>query len=147
MSRFVIDTHIKDMALLNMIQSFFGGIGSIVIRKSSSKVSYRINKIEDLYNIVIPHFDKYPLQSAKRIDFILWKKCIELIRAKAHLTENGLKEIISVKAAINLGLSDKVIKAFPHVKVIPRPEFVVNEGKLNPYWVSGFSEGDYINNN
>ena len=41
---------------------------------------------------------------------------------------------------------------FPYVKPIERPSQIITEKSLNPYWVSGFSEGDssfivYINSN
>ena len=58
------------------------------------------------------------------------------------MTISGLERIIAIKGALNLGLSDKLKIAFPHIKVLTRPQFVVNEGKLNPHWVSGFTTGD-----
>lgn len=61
--------------------------------------------------------------------------------SKKHITQSGLEEIICLKGALNLGLSEKLKLAFSHVKITPRPEFVVNEDKLNPR-VSGFTEGD-----
>lgn len=93
-------------------------------------------------SVIIPHFDKYLLQSAKSIDYLLWKECILLMANKEHLTLGGLEKIVSIKGAINKGLSDKLISAFPHVKVLIRPEFVVSKEKLNPHWISGFTEGD-----
>ena len=32
---------------------------------------YRVSKLKDIVNVIIPHFNKYPLQSAKLIDFNL----------------------------------------------------------------------------
>ncbi|CAJ0750395.1 15603_t:CDS:2, partial [Entrophospora sp. SA101] len=46
-----------------------------------------LTKLDDLLNVVIPHFDNYPLQSAK--------------------------EEIAIKAALNLWLTEKLKAAFP----------------------------------
>jgi hypothetical protein len=51
------------------IQAFFGGIGSITF--SGKTVSFNVTKLDDIINVIIPHFIKYPLQSAKSIDFQL----------------------------------------------------------------------------
>ena len=54
------------------------------------------------------------------------------INEKKHLTESGLVEIVSIKSALNLGLSPKLEAGFPTVKKIVRPEFRVNDAKLDP---------------
>jgi len=54
---------------LERIKDFFG-VGSIVIHKDNM-VSYRVSKLSDILNVIIPHFTNYPLQSAKSIDFHL----------------------------------------------------------------------------
>jgi len=92
--------------------------------------------------VIIPHFNSYPLQSAKKIDYGLWLQCINIKTAEKGLTLSSLEQIIAIKAGLNLGLSDKLKTAFSHVKVLARPEYIVSEGVLNPYWVTGFSDGD-----
>lgn len=67
--------------------------------------------MKDIVNIIIPHFERYPLQSAKKIDFELWKQCVNLMVDGKHLTV-GLEKIVSIKAAINLGLSDQLSLPF-----------------------------------
>jgi hypothetical protein len=67
------------------------------------------------------------------------------MKDKAHLTATGLEKIIAIKAALNLGLSDQIQKAFPNVVPMARPTYSVVASPhrpLNPHWVSGFSEGD-----
>jgi len=58
-----------DLPLLYKIQSFFGGIGSITVNGQTA--SFRVSKVDDIINVIIPHFNQYPLQSAKLIDFQL----------------------------------------------------------------------------
>lgn len=84
-----------------------------------------------------------PLQSAKSIDYLLWKQCIFLIKDKKHLTHLGLNQILSIKGALNLGLTEELIKNFPDVKSIIRPPFLINDLPLDPQWITGFTEGDF----
>jgi hypothetical protein len=43
---------------------------------------------------------------AAAADFILFKQVVNLMNNKAHLTLEGLKQIVNIKALMNLGLSD-----------------------------------------
>jgi hypothetical protein len=68
-ARFRIHLHSIDLPLLYKIQSFFGGIGSITVNGQTA--SFRVSKVDDIINVIIPHFNQYPIQSAKLIDFQL----------------------------------------------------------------------------
>lgn len=58
---FTIELHRKDLGLLNLIQSFFYGVRRIVENQGRNSFIYIITKPTDLNNIIIPHFNKYPL--------------------------------------------------------------------------------------
>lgn len=138
---FRIHLHLADAELLCRIQSFFGGIGSISI--SGNSVSFNVKKLEDIKNVIIPHFIKYPLISNKSIDFYIWKQCIELISKKEHLTKSGLEKIISLKASLNLGLRAHIKDAFPKVVNTKRSDYPMNKAPvMEPRWVSGFTNGE-----
>jgi len=62
----------------------FGGIGYIKLQPSNRAASFVVTKLEDLVNIIIPHFDTYYLRSEKGRDYFIWKTCIKLIENKAH---------------------------------------------------------------
>jgi hypothetical protein len=94
-------------------------------------VGYRINNVKDLMEVVIPHFEKYPLITKKRADYVLFKQVVELMEDKQHLNEKGLQDIVNIRAAINLGLSDKLKLAFPKTKVAIRPNFEF-KGEIDP---------------
>jgi hypothetical protein len=129
---FKICLHSNDLKLLYKIQSFFGNIGNIHITSTRTEASLTISNFKDIISVIIPHFDKYPLQSAKSIDYLLWKQCIFLIKDKKHLTHLGLNQILSIKSALNLGLTEELIKNFPDVKSIIRPPFLINDLPLDP---------------
>lgn len=67
---FRIGLHKRDLALLEQIQAYFGGIGSIV-KQRKDVVAYRVSSQKDILNYVLPHFDKYPLITHKREDYLL----------------------------------------------------------------------------
>jgi hypothetical protein len=61
-----------------------------------------------------------------------------LIKSKQHLTEIGLHKLLSLKSALNLGLSETLKAAFPNIITRERPIYIEQSVLLNPYWVSGF---------
>ena len=138
--RFEIKVHIVDLPILEKIQAFFN-VGSIVVRKNNM-VLYRVSKLNDIIDVIIPHFVNFPLRSGKLIDFNLWKACAMLVKNKEHLTEEGIQKIISLKSALNKGLSESLKLAFPTVPVMDRPVYTASSDPLNPQWVSGFIDGD-----
>lgn len=66
---------IKKTVVLELIQAFFGGAGRITYA-SGNTLHYRIASLHGLINVVLSHFDKYPLNSQKRaIIFYSRKLC------------------------------------------------------------------------
>jgi len=50
--------------------------------------------------VLVYHFVKYPLITAKYSDFLLFKQAFEIIKTKSHLTEKGLLEIVRIKSIL-----------------------------------------------
>ena len=139
-SRLSISLHKKDIAILEQIKIYFKGVGNIS-KEGKNVVQYRVASLRDLINIVIPHFDKYPLITKKKADFILFKQVVELMNRKEHLTREGLIKVLSIKESINLGLSDSVKSAFLGIVAVERP-IISNQKILDPYWLAGFASGE-----
>ena len=77
----------------------------------------------------------------KQVDFELLKKVVDLMNQKEHLTIEGIQKIVSIKASMNLGLSEELLVAFPDVKPVLRPS--TNENKIeDPNWLAGFISGE-----
>lgn len=72
--------------------------------------------------VIIAHFDKYPLITHKYSDFELFKLVVYSMKQGEHLTMEGLKKIIGIKASINRGLSNELNKTFPDIIPVERPE-------------------------
>ena len=106
-------------------------------KNTKNESSFRVNSFQDLTNCIIPHFSNYPLLSQKAADFILFTRVVKLINNKMHLTEEGLLQIINLRASINLGLSNLQKSNFPNYKPVARP--VINTTKIpDPNWITGF---------
>lgn len=129
----------KDKPILVKIQNFFAG-GSISFQPKQKMVQYRVCSPSILEN-VINHFEKFPLITDKRADYELLKHAVKLIELKEHLTFQGLRKIVALKASMNLGLSKKLLAAFPDV--IPVTRLLVKNKKIqDPNWVAGFTSAE-----
>lgn len=139
-TKFSFCIHKKDRMILDLIQAFFGGVGSITYA-SKDTLHYRIASLHDLINVVIPHFDKYPLNTQKRADYFLFKEIVLLIKNKQHLTIEGIQKIVNLRASINLGGSESLKEAFPNTVPVERP--VIEDIAIDdPYWFAGFASGE-----
>jgi len=137
--KFQIGLHKKDKDLLYLIKDYFG-VGEVYNDREHLKFS--IHSIKDL-QLVIEHFDKYPLITQKSVDYILWQQAYNIILNKKHLTFNGFNQLLSIKGSLNHGLSPLLKSAFPDIINTDRL-LVSNDVKNmpNPYWLAGFTNGE-----
>ena len=84
---------------------------------------------DDIFNIIIPHFDKYPLLTSKNLDLLDFKKAAFLLKNKSDLYEN---EILSIKNNMNNKRSYAERWNFYNSKKII----------LNPEWLQAFIDGE-----
>jgi hypothetical protein len=116
---FSIHIHSNDLALLEKIKEYFG-VGGIT-KSGKNLVQFRVSSLKDFTNVIIPHFDEFPLITQKRADYMLFKHIVEMLNRKEHLTPGGLQEIVNLRALLNIGLSDGLKAAFPDTIPVTRP--------------------------
>lgn len=58
--------------------------------KPDSFVEFRVSKISDIINKIIPFLNQYPLQGIKLLDYQDFCKVAALMKDKAHLTVSDL---------------------------------------------------------
>ena len=63
--------------------------------------------------IIIDHFDKFPLITNKLKDYKLFKLAYILFLKKEQLSIEGIKKLVSIKSEMNLGLSFELKASFP----------------------------------
>jgi len=132
---FQISLHARDKAMLNKIEAFFGGIGNN--KEGKNKCTFVVSSLEEIQKIV-EHFDNYPLITQKYGDYLLFREAVTMIQRKEHLTSEGLKKIIAIKASMNLGLSKKLKEAFTNINPV---DFLYIHPKF-PFWIAGFTSGE-----
>lgn len=69
---FLIVLHQKDIAILELIKSYFE-VGNIT-KHGKDTHQFRVTSLRNLTNIIIPHFDKYPIITQKKVDFIFFQR-------------------------------------------------------------------------
>jgi len=84
------------------------------------------------------------LLTQKGADFILFKQIVDLMENKAHLTIEGINQIINIKAAMNLGLSELLKSEFKDFILTPLWERPIIQTEIipDPYWITGFVDGE-----
>nr|QCB16477.1 hypothetical protein [Armillaria gallica] len=130
-----IKQHSNSINLLNSIKAYFKGKGSISFSNKSQSVSrYKISNLKDIINLVIPHFDKYPLVTSKHLNYLDFKKVILLIESGEHLKEEGLKKIKEIVSQMNTKRTflDKWNYSKDQSKKI----------ELVPEWIQSFADGE-----
>lgn len=136
---FQIGLHKKDTELLREIQATLGGVGSISYKQSMAY--FRVQSLEQIYNVIIPYFDKYSLITKKLADYILFREIVMKMMQREHLNKEGLQTIVNIRASLNLGLSEDLKAAFPKTIPVSRP-LVENSKIPDPEWIAGFTSGE-----
>lgn len=90
---------------MELIKFSLGGVGNIA-NQGKDGILYQVTSLQDLTNVIIPHFDKYPLITQKKADFELFKRVVDIMNRKGHLSSEGLQEIVNIRASLNLGCID-----------------------------------------
>ena len=118
--------------------------GKISIGNNNNAVFYYVSSVQELTNVIIPHFDNYPLLTQKQGDFILFKSALDIINdkgSKKPLTLEYLNKLIAIKGSLNWGLSCVLKKAFPDIAAVSRPEVELPKF-ISPKWLAGFIDGE-----
>ena len=86
--------------VLHALQAYFG-CGSIRPDRSDKTLKWETRRLEDLLDRVIPHFERFPLLSGKRLDFERFAAICRLQAAGAHRTKSGLIQIVQIARQMN----------------------------------------------
>lgn len=87
---------------MKSIISYFG-CGSYIARDNNDFGEFVVVKFSDITEKIIPFFDKYKIAGVKYQDYQDFKKVIELMKNKDHLTLEGMEIISKIKAGMNKG--------------------------------------------
>lgn len=114
----------RNAGVLYDLERFFG-VGSVVIdNREDGTLKYHVQGQDDILNVIIPHFDQYPLVTSKSLNYL------EAFAIHRSMGSDGLEQVKTLKAGMNKGRSfdDK----FASVDITV----------LQPMWVLGFADGE-----
>lgn len=91
--------------VLEDLQKFFG-VGRLYLNTrhdnhTEDLWTYYVGRRDDLRNVIIPFFKKYPLQTNKRRNFEKFCSIMELLEQEQHRSRQGLIKIMRIAATMN----------------------------------------------
>lgn len=98
---FSITQHYRDKELFEGISSYLDC--GRVVKRSGEYCDFIVNSIKDLDEKIIPLFVKNPLPGSKKLNYEDFKKVLEMMKNKEHLTWKGLLNIKKIKYGMNTG--------------------------------------------
>ena len=99
---FALSLNERDRDLLGELQTYFG-CGWIRESRSDRTFKYEARSVRDLLDLVIPHFEAYPLRGVKCRAFIGFARVCQMIGQGDHLRPEGMEEIVRLAFEMNLG--------------------------------------------
>ncbi len=96
---FTVVQHERDIQILYSLKAFFGC--GVVRRNHDRRMAFRVSGLKPLKARVIPFFERHPLKTKKRIDFMRFRKVVLLMERGEHLTPEGLERIRAIAAQMN----------------------------------------------
>lgn len=87
---------------MQVISNYFN-TGKIYKYSEKSAVVLEIFKISDIYETILPFFEKHPIRGIKQLDFLDWCRVAKLMSEGRHLTSEGMNFILSTKEKMNRG--------------------------------------------
>jgi len=117
------------LIILSELKKFFN-CGNINIDHAKfNAYKYTVGKTYDLINVIVPHFDKYPLVGSKHLDFLDFKKALILYSGQ---DPDKLKKILSIKSKMNKSRSYEERWNYLNGLTLD----------LKPEWVQAFIDGE-----
>jgi hypothetical protein len=116
---FSLSLNERDLRLLEDLQTFFE-CGWIRESRSDRTFKYEVRSVPELVELIVPHFEAYPLRGAKRRSFDGFARVCSVIEQGDHLRLDGMAEIVRIACEINLGRrrysADALLRVLNEVK-------------------------------
>ena len=96
---FTVVQHERDIQVLFALKQYFGC--GVVRKNHDARQCFRVRKLEDLREKIIPFFRKHPLKTRKSVDFHTFCRVVNLMTQNKHLTVEGMAHIRSLAETMN----------------------------------------------
>jgi hypothetical protein len=96
---FTVVQHERDVQVLHALKAYFGC--GVVRKNHGDRMGYRVRGHEHLSKSIVPFFEKHPLKSRKRVDFIKFREIVNLMSQGEHLQRDGVERIRKITEEMN----------------------------------------------
>ena len=100
---FTVVQHERDVQILHALKAYFGC--GVVRVNHGDRMAYRVRKLKDLLEIIVPFFMKHPLKTKKNVDFRKFRTVLLQMEKGINLTGEGIEEIRNIASEMNRGSS------------------------------------------
>lgn len=149
--KFTITADLDSKYVLDSIKLYFN-CGIVTTNIKNYTAEYEVNKLEDLYNIIVPHFKNYPVFCAKLHAFNLLSEIVSALINKEKRTIEGRRMLLIMALSMNVTTNrkeDRIDKLFSLLsitkdedkKLIPNTNCKINT-PISDDNISGIIDGD-----
>jgi hypothetical protein len=96
---FILTQNVRDEDLIKSLIEYLG-CGYTTLENRGT-IDFKVTKISNIRDVIVPFFNKYPLQGVKSKDFADFCKAVDIVSNKAHLSKEGLDQIRIIKNRMN----------------------------------------------
>ena len=102
---FAVTQGARSVKCLHLLKRHFG-VGKVYLNRrhdNHKEDLYRFSVVRrnDLMNVIIPFFEKYPLRTSKLYDFTKFAECVRLMNLNVHLSPRGVVRIAEITETMN----------------------------------------------
>ena len=149
--KFTITADLDSKYVLDNIKLFLN-CGKVIINKQNFTAEFEVVKLDELFNIIIPHFTNYPVFCAKLHAFNLFREIVIALFTKDKRTIEGRRELLKLALSINITTNrktDRIEHLFSLLEVTENKdkELILNNinqisNTLSNECISGIIDGD-----
>jgi hypothetical protein len=147
---FAITTDLDSINVLEKIKDFLD-CGFITINNSDHSAQFNVKNRKDLINIIIPHFNKYPVFFDKLHAFIIFCNILNILSdGKRKRSNTELTELIKLAISMNVATRRNEANLVKYCNVIGLEEIpakypneiTIMNTELKPSFLIGMIDGD-----
>ena len=129
-----VTQHINSVNVLYAMKEFFKCGSMVVHNKLADRMRYQITAIAEIQNVLIPFLEEHPLLTSKFLNYLDFKKAVDLVSNKKHLTLEGIEQLRILAKGMNTG------RTFDQKWIFCQENNT--KGVITPGWFVGFVDGE-----
>lgn len=135
--KFIISQHSKEEELMKYIKCYFG-VGRVYKSLKRNEIQFIVNSFPQIEEVIVNHFNYYPLKSGKLSSYQMFKKVVEMMKNKLHLKKEGLSKIIEICNLMNFSSRRNNSTDISNLEMTSNFDY----NKIDRNFISGLVDGD-----